>query len=52
MPARFDTSRAVTRFDATVDIIEADLNAYPPPQKEQAPSLLSPIESLKKLFGN
>ena len=32
--ARVDTSRAVTRFDATVDIIEADLNAYLPPQKE------------------
>ncbi|MCH7692657.1 MAG: AsmA family protein [Proteobacteria bacterium] len=32
--ARIDTSRAVTRFDATIDIIEADLNAYLPPQKE------------------
>ena len=32
--ARVDTSRAVARFDATIDIVEADLNAYLPPQKE------------------
>ena len=43
--ARVDTSRAVTRFDATIDIIEADLNAYLPPQKEgqeEAPAPAAP----------
>jgi AsmA protein len=43
--ARVDTSQAVTRFDATIDIIEADLNAYLPPQKEgqeEAPAPAAP----------
>jgi hypothetical protein len=33
--ASVDTSRDVKRFDANVEIIEADLNAYLPPQQEE-----------------